>query len=80
VETLGELIIAGIVLSVLILAVSLAINQIDVSNTIDVVLAFSALSRILSSIVTFPFVAAVTVVIYIDLRGRKEHFDAHSLG
>ena len=36
-------------------------------------------TRVIGAILTYPIVAAVAAVIYVDLRGRKENVGAHDL-
>jgi hypothetical protein len=49
------------------------------TNHISLILVLGGISRIIAALVTYPIVAAVSAVIYIDLRVRKEHVDPHQL-
>jgi hypothetical protein len=49
------------------------------TDHISLILVIGGISRIIAALVTYPIVAAVSAVIYIDLRVRKEHVDPREL-
>ncbi|MCW2995370.1 MAG: hypothetical protein JWQ18_2865, partial [Conexibacter sp.] len=76
--TLGRLVVAYILVTVVTSAFSLAV--IGLASTVVDDTSFGALVieqgvGFLTSLVTTPFVAAVTTLVYFDLRVRKEGFD-----
>jgi hypothetical protein len=68
---------AALLLTVLVIVgitflVDLILTGAQSSNSIDLVLTLQALSRALGAILTYPLLAAVSVVIYAQLRAAKE--------
>lgn len=49
------------------------------ASSVNVILILSGVSRILSAIITYPILAAITAVLYVDLRARKENVGAHDM-
>jgi hypothetical protein len=77
--TFGTLVAGGLAIGVLTVIVNLVFLAIDSANNITVVLILSSIGRVIEAMIAYPLWAAITVILYIDLRGRKEHFDAHAL-
>ena len=81
--TLGALIV-GVVLIVavdfVIAAVVGAIESGGHVNSVGLVVVLSGVATIVSNILTYPLLAAITAVIYIDLRHRKEGLEPGALG
>jgi hypothetical protein len=76
--TLGRLLVAYILVSVVTFAVSFALLAPAVAIVDDTSFAALALehaANFLVSLITTPFIAAVTMLVYFDLRVRKEDFD-----
>jgi hypothetical protein len=63
------------------LSIVLGIIFAGISNSghVSVILVISGISRIISAIITYPIVAAVSAVTYVELRARKEHVAAGDL-
>jgi hypothetical protein len=49
------------------------------SGSVNTILILSGASRILSAIITYPILAAISAVLYINLRGDQEHVDPHGM-
>jgi hypothetical protein len=80
--TFAEILVALIMLIVVLFVVGLIIAAIEKGlkvNSTGLWLAFSFVSTIISDLIALPFLAAVTAVIYIDLRVRKEALDLELL-
>jgi hypothetical protein len=77
--TFGALVGGIVCVVVLTLLVGLILDGIANSGHVSVILVIAGVGRIISAIITYPIVAALSAVIYIDLRGRKEHISAHDL-
>lgn len=77
--TFGALVLAIIALIGISIVVGLILDGIGSSSHVSLILVIGGISRIIGALVTYPIVAAVSAVIYIDLRVRKEHVDPHDL-
>jgi hypothetical protein len=77
--TFGALLLAIVCLVGISIVLGLLLGGIANSNSTSVILVVGGVSRILAALVTYPLVAAVSAVIYIDLRVRKEHVSPHEL-
>jgi hypothetical protein len=77
--TFGALLVAIVCIVALSIVVGLILGGIASSNHISVILVVGGVSRIVSAIVTYPIVAAISAVIYVDLRRRKEHVSPEQL-
>jgi hypothetical protein len=77
--TFGALVLAIIAIIGITLVLGALLGGIGSSSSISVILVIGGISRIIAALVTYPIVAAVSAVIYIDLRVRKEHVDPHEL-
>jgi|GEM_PF-5204524 len=65
--------LVGIVLIIAVsIVVSLLIGGAASSNSVTGVLTLSAVSRAVSALITYPVLAAITAVLYVDLRANKE--------
>jgi hypothetical protein len=76
--TLGRLLVAYILVSVITAAASFALllpALVVVDDTSFGALVLEHVANLLVSLVTTPFIAAVTTLVYFDLRVRKEGFD-----
>ncbi|HWK17919.1 MAG TPA: hypothetical protein VNR66_10745 [Solirubrobacteraceae bacterium] len=80
--TLGALIV-GVVLIIavdlVITAVVAAIESGGHVNSVGVVIVLSGMATIVSNVLTYPLLAAITAVIYLDLRHRKEGLEPGAL-
>jgi hypothetical protein len=77
--TFGALLLAIVCIVGISIVLGLLLGGIANSNSTSVILVLGGASRILAALVTYPLVAAVSAVIYIDLRVRKEHVSPHDL-
>lgn len=59
--------------------ITLILGGIASSGSVDVILTLGAISRFISALLTYPLLAAIAAVIYVDLRARKEGVQAHDL-
>ena len=77
--TFGALLLA----LVIVVGVSFLVDEIlagaQSSSSIDLILVLAGISRALGAIVTYPLLAALTVVIYVRLRAQKEGVSPESL-
>jgi hypothetical protein len=76
--TLGRFLVANILMYVVTFAVTLAVLLVAlvvVDKSSFGALALQHVGNLLGSLVTMPLLAAVTVLVYFDLRVRKEGFD-----
>jgi hypothetical protein len=76
--TLGRFFVAYVLVYVAATAVTLAVVALAVvvvDESSLVALALQHVGELLGSLITTPFLAAVTVLVYFDLRVRKERFD-----
>jgi hypothetical protein len=71
-DTFGALFVAVICIIALSIVVGLLLGGIADSGSVDVIIVVSAISRVIGAILTYPIVAAVTAVIYVELSGRRE--------
>jgi hypothetical protein len=76
--TFGALILAIIALIGISIVLGALLGGVS-TNHVSLILVIGGISRIIAALVTYPIVAAVSAVIYIDLRVRKEHVDPHEL-
>jgi len=75
-RTFAILILGSILAGIIQSAVTAAFLAVTFSTDSEVVSVFASfLASVLAGAITTPFVAAVTIVLYIDLRVRKEGFD-----
>ncbi len=77
--TFGALLLAIIGLVGISIVLGLILHGAASTNHISVILVVSGISRIIAAIVTYPIVAAISAVIYFDLRVRKEGASPHDL-
>ena len=77
--TFGALVLAIIALIGIAFVLGLLLKGVGSSNHISLILVIGGIGRIIAALVTYPIVAAVTAVIYVDLRVRKEHVDPREL-
>jgi hypothetical protein len=77
--TCGALVLAIICIVGISIVLGLALHGAASSNHISVILVVSGISRIIGAIVSYPILAAISAVIYFDLRARKEHVSAGDL-
>jgi hypothetical protein len=80
--TFAELLVAIIMLVLVSLVLGLILGAIEKGLKVDSIglwLAFNWLIALFSDLVSYPFIAAVIAVIYIDLRVRKEALDLELL-
>jgi hypothetical protein len=77
--TFGALLVGILLVIAVSVVVGLVLGAIASSNSINVVLTLSGVSRILSAIITYPVLAALSTVIYVDLRARKEGVQLHDV-
>ncbi len=80
--TFGALFLAGLLSAIVSGGIGALLNTVALggsghSDLVDIVLR--VVSGTISNLLTVPFVAALTVVIYLDLRVRKEGFDVQLL-
>jgi hypothetical protein len=78
-STFGALLLGLICIIGASIIVGAILSAIANSSSVNVILILSGVSRILSSIITYPILAAISAVLYADLRGRKEHIDTHHM-
>ncbi len=76
--TFGALVLAIIAIIGISIVLGLLLGGVS-TNHISLILVLGGIGRIIAALVTYPIVAAVSAVIYIDLRVRKEHVDPHQL-
>jgi hypothetical protein len=76
--TFGALVLAIIAIVGISIVLGLLFGGVG-TNHISLILVLGGISRIIAALVTYPIVAAVSAVIYIDLRVRKEHVDPNQL-
>jgi hypothetical protein len=75
-RTFGLLLLAMILISVVDFAITTLFTSLVLAADTDAtILVAQAIGGTLSSLLTWPFVAALVTVIYVDLRVRKEAFD-----
>jgi hypothetical protein len=77
--TFGALALAIIALIGIAFVLGLLLKGVGNSNHISLILVIGGIGRIIAALVTYPIVAAVTAVIYVDLRVRKEHVNPNEL-
>jgi hypothetical protein len=77
--TFGALVLAIIALIGISIVLGALFGGVGSSSHISLILVIGGISRIIAALVTYPIVAAVSAVIYIDLRVRKEHVDPREL-
>jgi hypothetical protein len=77
--TFGALLVGILLVIGVSVVVGLLLGAIASSSSVNVVLTLSGVSRILSAIITYPVVAALSTVIYVDLRARKEGVQLHDV-
>jgi hypothetical protein len=77
--TFGALLLAIVCIVGISILLGLLLGGIASTNHVSVILIVGGISRIIAALVSYPIVAAVTAVIYIDLRVRKEHVSPHDL-
>jgi ABC-type dipeptide/oligopeptide/nickel transport system permease subunit len=77
--TFGALLVGILLVIAVSVVVGLLLGAIASSSSVNVVLTLSGVSRILSAIITYPVVAALSTVIYVDLRARKEGVQLHDV-
>ncbi len=70
--TFAALLVAFIAIIAVGFVVGLILNGIASSSSVNLILILSAISRIIGALLTYPILAAVAAVIYVDLRARKE--------
>lgn len=70
--TFAALLVALVLIVGLTFVIDLILGAIASSGTVDVLLLVSAIARTISALLTYPLLAAVSAVIYVDLRARKE--------
>jgi hypothetical protein len=76
----GVLVLTGVLVGIVQAAFALIITAVTGDSSSDPLIFFtSAISSLLSSTLVLPFQVAVTTVLYIDLRVRKEGFDVQLL-
>jgi hypothetical protein len=68
----GALVLALLIVVGISYLIVLVVAGIQSSSSIDVILTLQAVSRALSAILTYPLLAALSVVIYANLRAAKE--------
>jgi hypothetical protein len=76
--TFGALVLAIIALIGIAFVLGALLGGVS-TNHISLILVIGGIGRIIAALVTYPIVAAVSAVIYIDLRVRKEHVDPREL-
>jgi hypothetical protein len=77
--TFGALLIGLICIIVAGIVVGAILGGIANSGSVNVILILSGVSRIVSAIITYPILAAISAVLYVDLRGRRESVGTHDL-
>jgi hypothetical protein len=77
--TFGALVLAIIALIGIAFVLGLLLKGVGSSNHVSLILVIGGIGRIIAAIVTYPILAAVTAVIYVDLRVRKEHVNPNEL-
>lgn len=77
--TFGALVAAFLIWLGISYLVSILLAGVQSSSSIDVVLGVQAITRALGAIITYPFLAAISVVIYANLRAAKEGVHPESL-
>jgi hypothetical protein len=78
-STFGALLLGLLCIIGASIIVGAILGSIANSSSVNVILVLSAVSRILSAIITYPILAAISAVLYADLRGRKEQIDTHHM-
>lgn len=68
----GVLLLALLIIIGISFLVDLILTGTQSSSSIDVILTLEAVARAVGAILTYPFLAALSVVIYADLRSAKE--------
>ena len=77
--TFGALVAALLIWLGVSYLVGILLAGVQSSSSIDLVLGVQSLTRALGAIITYPFVAALSVVIYANLRAIKEGVNPESL-
>jgi hypothetical protein len=77
--TFGALVLVIVALVGISIVLGALFAGVGSSSHVSLILVLGGISRIIAALVTYPIVAAVSAVIYIDLRVRKEHVDPHQL-
>jgi hypothetical protein len=77
--TFGALLLAIVGIVGISILLGLLLGGIASSSSVSLILVIGGISRIIAALLTYPIIAAVSAVIYIDLRVRKEHVSPHDL-
>lgn len=77
--TFAVLLVGVALIVALSFVIGVILSAIASSNSVTVVLLLSGISRAVSALVTYPILAALSAVIYMDLRARKEGYDPREL-
>lgn len=75
----GTLLIALLIIVGISFLVDLILTGAQSSSSIDLILSLEAIARALGAILTYPFLAALSVVIYANLRAAKEGVSPENL-
>jgi hypothetical protein len=75
----GALLVGIVIVVGISFAVGAIIGGIANSGSVNVILILSGLSRAISAIFTYPIVAAISAVAYVELRAAKEHIPPNRL-
>jgi hypothetical protein len=78
-STFAVLVVGILTIIILSYVIGLILGAIASSGSVDVVLALAGISRTISALLAYPILAALTAVIYVELRARKEGIDPRGL-
>ncbi|MFL5822197.1 MAG: hypothetical protein ACJ764_02015 [Solirubrobacteraceae bacterium] len=78
-EVFGVLVICLLIIVGVSFLIDLALTGPQSSSSIDVILTLQGIARALAAILTYPLLAAISVVIYAELRAYKEGVHPESL-
>ncbi len=77
--TFAVLLVGILLIVALSYVIGVILGAIASSGSVDFVLALAGISRTISALLAYPILAALTAVIYVELRARKEGLDPRGL-
>ncbi len=77
--TFAVLLVGILLIIALSYVIGVILSAIASSGSVDLVLALAGISRAISALLAYPILAALTAVIYVELRARKEGIDPRLL-
>jgi hypothetical protein len=81
--TLGALLVGLVLIIVVDFVIAALVGAIESgghANSVGLVVVLSGIAAVVSNVLTYPLLAAITAVIYIDLRHRKEGLEPGQVG